>query len=92
MCLSNCSFRTAYSKATKRWKVRVVKQAKSYDYIPELMLDIARYREVSESIQRLDSPVGKHPNDPSKKIPTIAAVPKPAKRQLILDYANHHPR
>lgn len=78
-----------YSKATKNWKAQPIKEAKTYAYMPQLLLDIIDYREVSRKFQRLDSPTPKDRNDPTRHRPTIAAIPKPDKKKLIEERKKH---
>ena len=75
--------RSYYSKATKRFSVGPVKEAKEYKYIWNLIEEVVNARELAEGSERLDAPSMRHLSDPRNLQATIARVPRPPMEDLI---------
>ncbi|XP_073248846.1 uncharacterized protein [Porites lutea] len=75
-----------YNQRTKSWNVKIVKQAKDYDYIWMLLAKVFRLRvEDNENMQRA---VPMEADDPRRIAPTIAVVPPPPSRELFIQQSS----
>ena len=81
-----CRHRGVYSKATKQYSAKNVKEAKRYDYINGLIVEVINKRELGVvGVERLDAKVKRSKDDPRNIQPRTAKVPKPTMEKLISD-------
>ena len=80
--ISNCRYRKVYNKRTDNWYPVAVKEPKSYCYIPVLMVDIMKRRQVTEQ-SSLVHPWPLDEDHPKRIAPNIAKTVGPPTHVLV---------
>ena len=77
-------FTKKFSKRTKTQNIVIVKEAKSYSYLPYLCANVCHNRQIN--MTKLPSPVPIRPEDPVRIAPNIATHPAPSTKELKKNY------
>lgn len=78
-------FSRRWSKRAKRWKVVIVKEKKTYSYLPVMCASLLK--EASKEFMKKIKPVSSKQN-PKKVAPTIASLPAPSTSELVKEHVS----
>ena len=73
-----------WSKRAKRWKPVIVKEKKTYSYIPVMSAHVLKAAS-KEDLKKVKPTT--HEQDPTKVAPTIASLPAPSTADLVKEHA-----
>ncbi|CAB4038808.1 Hypothetical predicted protein, partial [Paramuricea clavata] len=78
-------FSRCWSKRAKRWRVVIVKEKKTYSYLPVLFANLLK--EASKEFVKKIKPVSFEQN-PKKIAPTIASLSAPSTSELVKEHVS----